>query len=374
MTRANDLHNQAMAYVDDAFFARRRGDEEQARRFFEQALASESAAIEALEERERVQPMYSVLYRSAAALALDCNRLGEAKTLAYKGLALEPFAEIEEELLDVIEQVTALRHLETRGIILAPEDVQLSVSGPSVSPDFVESSEVLGRIRDSFKLLQRIAERLTFPDRPFRETSRIPKPIASYGLYLSPARSGSYAVTLRLAAAQSQMSLEGMRGPDAVLDEFMELMQLLNESQSEELRRRIPDEAYRRNFVALSRRIAPDGERINQVGFTTQRHGTSHSTALSVPRGKVFVPSIAEESQHKSEPITEEGYLRFADARKTDKIMLVQGGKTSSRIIVPEGMMDDIVRPMWGSYVRVTGFRKGGNITLEDIVPVETPE
>ena len=374
MTRANDLHNQAMAFVDEAFFARRRGDEEEARQFFEQALAKESAAIAALEEREQVQPMYSVLYRSAATLALDCGRLGEAKILAYKGLALEPYAEIEEELLDVVEQVTAQRHLETRGIRLAPEDVQLSISGPSVSPDFAESGEVLSRIRDAFRLFQRIAERLTFPDRPFRETSNIPKPIAGYGLYLSPARSGSYAVTLRLAAAQSQMGLEGMRGPDAVLDEFMELIQLLNRSQTEELRSRIPDEAYHRNFIALSKRIAPDGERINQVGFTTQRHGKYYAAALSVPRDKVSVPSVPEVLKQKSGPLVEEGYLRFADSRRTDKIMLVQGEKASSKIIVPEGMMDDIVRPMWGSYVRVTGLRKGGTITLEEIVPIEVPE
>ncbi len=65
MTKANDLHNQAMEDVDDAFFARKRGDEQAALRSFEQALTKETAAIDALEERERVQPMYSVLYRSA---------------------------------------------------------------------------------------------------------------------------------------------------------------------------------------------------------------------------------------------------------------------------------------------------------------------
>ena len=168
--------------------------------------------------------MHSGLYRSAATLALDCGRLSDAKVLAYKALALEPYSEIEEELLDVLEQATAQRHLETKVIVPAPDDVQLSLAGPSVAPDFIDSSEVLGRICDSFRLFRRIAERLTFPDRPFRETGRLPKPVASYGLYLSRVRSGSYSVTLRLAAAQSQMSLDGMLGPDAVLDQFMDLV------------------------------------------------------------------------------------------------------------------------------------------------------
>ena len=55
MTKANDLHNQAMEHFDDAFFARKRGDEQAALQSFEQALAKETAAIDALEERERVQ-------------------------------------------------------------------------------------------------------------------------------------------------------------------------------------------------------------------------------------------------------------------------------------------------------------------------------
>ena len=181
-------------------------------------------------------------------------------------------------------------------------------------------------------------------------------------------------MTLRLAAAQSQLSFEGMQGPDAVLDEFMDLVQLLNDSQDEELRRRIPDEAYHRNFIALSKRIAPDGERINQVGFTIQKHGTRHSTAFRLPRHKVAVSRVREESKHTLEPVEQEGYLRFADARKTDKIKLVRGDQTSSNIVVPKGMMDDIVRPMWGSYVRVTGVRKGKNLLLEEISPAELAE
>ena len=374
MTKANDLHNQAMACVDDAFFARKRGDEQEAIRSFGQAFANEIAAINSLEERKRVQPMHSVLYRSAATLALDCGFLSAAKTLVYDGLALGPYAEIEEELLDVLEQTTVQRHLETKGIVLAPGDVQLSLAGPSVAPDFIESSEVISRIRDSSRLFQRIAERLAFPDRPFREASRVPpKPIASYGLYLSPARSGSYSVTLRLAAAENQLGLEGL-GPDAVLDEFMDIVQLLNDSQDEELRRRIPDEAYHRNFIALSKGIAPDGKRIKQVGFTIRRHGTRHSAVFNLPRHRVISHRIGEESKHTLEPMEQEGYLLFADARKTDKIQLVGRDQAASNIVVPKGMMDDIVRPMWGSYVRVTGVRKGGSLVLEEIGPAEAPE
>jgi hypothetical protein len=34
---------------------------------------------------------------------------------------------------------------------------------------------------------------------------------------------------------------------------------------------------------------------------------------------------------------------------------------------VPEGSMDDIVRPMWNAQVVVTGLRKGRTIELQEI-------
>jgi len=36
-------------------------------------------------------------------------------------------------------------------------------------------------------------------------------------------------------------------------------------------------------------------------------------------------------------------------------------------IHVPEGMMDDIVRPMWGAEVSVTAERRGKKLILLDI-------
>lgn len=84
MTRASDLHDAAMERANLAFIARMRGDEVQARTLFEQAFALEVEGIAALEERERVEPWHSVLHRSAATLALDCERPRDAEKIAAK--------------------------------------------------------------------------------------------------------------------------------------------------------------------------------------------------------------------------------------------------------------------------------------------------
>ncbi len=107
MTVASDLHKTAMEQANFAFVARMRGDEEEARRLFEEAYANEVAGIEALEEHERVEPWRSVLHRSAATLALDCDRPRDAEKIAAKALAQDPHPEIAEELRDVLEKAFA---------------------------------------------------------------------------------------------------------------------------------------------------------------------------------------------------------------------------------------------------------------------------
>ena len=114
MSEINDLHEKAMDFTARAFMARAHGDAEQAAEFFEFALECEIAAINAL--GEYVEPTYSVLHRSAATLAWDCKQYRKAEQLAANALAKEPPGGIAEELRDVLEQTTFLRHLEVKGV------------------------------------------------------------------------------------------------------------------------------------------------------------------------------------------------------------------------------------------------------------------
>lgn len=369
MTLANDLHNQSMRYADEAIFAQRYGDEEHARRLFAQALESELAAIEDFEDRNGIlEPSYSVLHRSAATLALNCGKLRDAERLAAKALAQEPHPEIAEELRDVMARATFHRHLELRGVELSSESVQMSLAGDEVGLGEADQQELWPRVRDALQLMRRIADRKQ--GKPFRETGRPPKD--AYRLFTSVPRAASCAITLRLAT--SQYELAGMGGADAVIDEFVELIRLLDASKTDDVEKLIPDTAYFRNFMALGKRIAPDGERVRLVGFTTTREGAQR-TAQFTRRATEILTTISAESKG-AKPAQQEltGLLQFADATSGNKkIRLVDAGKSSVAITVPEGMLDDIVRPMWGSYVRVVGIPKGRGLTLVDIDPVDPP-
>ena len=105
MSSLNELHDKSMELAWFALLELGRGNEEAACPLFEQALELELAAIDTLEGY--VEPTYSVLHRSAATLALDCNELRKAEQLAAKALAQEPPEFIADQLREVLEQVYA---------------------------------------------------------------------------------------------------------------------------------------------------------------------------------------------------------------------------------------------------------------------------
>ena len=74
--------------------------------------------------------------------------------------------------------------------------------------------------------------------------------------------------------------------------------------------------------------------------------------------------------QTPSGPIEIRGILRHADAMREDSnvIQVIDGNKRHT-VQVPQGMMNDIVRPMWDSHVIIQGIRTGEHIILEDIRP-----
>jgi hypothetical protein len=76
----------------------------QAGQLFRSAFENERKAAEALADSFDLEPTRSVLYRSAATLALDCADFAEAERLAHEGLAGKPPADIAQELRDVLDQ------------------------------------------------------------------------------------------------------------------------------------------------------------------------------------------------------------------------------------------------------------------------------
>jgi hypothetical protein len=366
-----ELHDTAMALADDALDARRRGDAVTAKELFRRAFESESLAATAVAAAEAVEPTRSILFRSAASLALQAERLRDAERLVATGLAGNPPDEIADELRDLLEQINFERHLELRGVELEKHEFQLSMSGNAVGFGVTDSKEFVSRVEVMQKLVYRTAERKR--GQPYREKG-LPKDKETRDLevFMSVPRAASFAVTLRLGAPE-QMTLPGSQLDvfvSGVIDELLNCLKFFDESNVSALHERIPDPPYYRNFMALAKAFAPDGEHVKIVGLTSTRDTAIQRVLLKTPRPKA--PRVAPSSSSADKPIEIVGTLKFADdTQQTGRIQLLDNGGKRHKVIVPEGMMTDIVRPMWDTVVVVSGRKTSRGLVLEDITPVE---
>lgn len=369
MTIPSVLHNEAMTLADDAWLKRQEGDFVAYKEFIRAAFEKERAAVDALTGNLNKEPTRSVLLRSAASLALECGKTREAERLVSIALAGDPPPEIAEELRDITEQIGLQRHLDTRGIVLHPNEMQVALTGNAIGFGVAESGVFLERVRDLQSLVFRTAERKA--NRPFRERGRVRTQInKEVELYVAAPRAGSFTVSLQLGR-QEQMGLEGFGFAEGVIRELLDCIHLFQLGDVNALARQIADDAYLLNFVGLARNIAPDGDAVKAVAFTAGGQLRKREVLLTRPRDRTvkIVRSIVAEPTTK---VSVQGVLKFADATKEteNEIGLIDANSRRHRIVVPAGMMDDIVRPLWDVEVEVEGEKKGPFVYLTDIRPI----
>lgn len=101
MDELTKTHREGMVFMQEALVAQGYGDEEAAHKLFEKAFELEKQAALMLINDFDNEPTRSVLFRSAACLAMDCKKYREAEKLAAQGLAGEPPQSIMNELREL---------------------------------------------------------------------------------------------------------------------------------------------------------------------------------------------------------------------------------------------------------------------------------
>ncbi|MCP4112257.1 MAG: hypothetical protein GY749_43160 [Desulfobacteraceae bacterium] len=104
MSKIKKLHKKAMDMAERAFVARLKGDLQQAGQLFQQAFENEAQAARLVPDLPSSEPTRSILYRSAASLAIDCNEYLEAERLIAIGLAGNPPEETANELRKILAE------------------------------------------------------------------------------------------------------------------------------------------------------------------------------------------------------------------------------------------------------------------------------
>ncbi len=170
-----------------------------------------------------------------------------------------------------------------------------------------------------------------------------------------------------------------MSAYEEVVDELLDCLRLYINGDDQALKNRIPEEAYYRNFVGLAQSLKPDGDKVSMVGFTAVRQGKTRQIAFT--RNAIGVSVLDLRSKMTPRDNNEEGdpgivqlrgELQVANARKKSskragEIEIVTAENETVVVVVPPGMMSDIVKPLWESEVEVTGTRKGKKVYMLQI-------
>lgn len=362
----NQLHREAMSYANDAYAADLKGDLATASSLFSKAFEFESRAAYMLKDDYDAEPSRSVLCRSAASLGVDCGEFREAERLVAVGLMGDPPEEICEELRDVLEKIHFSRHLGLRNASLDPGEFQMSLTGAAVGFGIVESAQFLRRADVLEKLLVRNAERMR--GMPFRESGNAnADSLDGFEVYYSVPRAASFAITIRIGRPFRQQMLPGFVSVPEVVDDFLLSIQQFNDGNGDGLRQRLDSDAYFNNFYALAKKLAPDGNKINNVGFTSIRGDERKEASLSHPA----VPTLRRIDETVG-VIRIVGEIHKADELRpgTPVIGIRDVEGKVHHVSVPAGL-GDIVKPYWGE--RVELIAKQVSAKKLELVDIEQP-
>ncbi len=352
MTTVRELHKEAMRLAQLALVARHSGDHVRAKQLSRDAYKLEAQAADLVPDDETSEPTRSILYRSAASLAYQCDELYEAQRLIGRGLAGYPPPNVEEELKQLYDQVNFEQHLQVKGVVLADADFQLSIAGNAVSAGIILYKEFVSRIEQTKVLIDRTVQRLM--GKQYQRSGAVAKRYKPFEPALSVPRPSSFAITFKLTQVDGQRD---MFVPDAkqVVTEILTGIELVNNADENALKNLIHQTPYYRSFVNTTRALAPDGDRVTFVGFTSN----DLQVSLTRPRPMIGLVTPQEsEEVNERKPIIVEGVLDYAASRKADIIGLTTSDGKEYTIAVEEGM-DDLVLSYWKQQVIVSGTFDG---------------
>jgi hypothetical protein len=367
-----ELHREAMRYNDLALIAKKSNELQEAQFNYTKAFDFEKQAVLLYMRDSPQEPTRSILLRSAANLAFLSEQYREAERLISLGLASEIPEELANDFRDLLQQINFHRHLELKGVVLNPGEMQLSLTGNEVGHGFIRSDEFLGRIETLGIMFYRTADR--FKNKPFDEKGRPKKKdVISFEPYLSAPRAASFAITLRLGSPKTSLALEGMDVQSLMIKDVLSNIELINNHNYNRLSETIADPTYRANFIALTKKLAPDGDRVKMVGFTSQLLDVQTKVALVKTGDSISLPNLQINSVNKDEEAKEEvsvtGHLSFANSISR-KIKITDSNNKNFTVEVPEGLLSDIVKPYFEDEVTITGTKRGKVIVLRDIKQV----
>ncbi len=380
MSKVENLHNKAMDIAEEAFVLQKQGNEDHAIKLFSQALKYEHKAANLLPININNEPTRSILYRSSAALAQNSHQFDLAERLIANGLAGFPPHEIKEELKNLYEDVNFMRHLSSKGLLLANDQWLMSLYGNCTKYGGTAADQLMMRVDRVSAIFYRTVERLL--KLPYRRNGGVSKEIKeNYGLYINAFIPRSFAVSFQIGQPDPRLKLfpeleeNKLVEPHEVVDEILNCFELFEGDKQEELKNQFEDEIYYDNFVGLAKQMAPDGEDIKVVGFNSIREGKERPVALRKKRRRLKETKVDDTSASSTpNELTLIGTLMHANTPLKGKYGSVKLRSHKDQTIyynisVPVSLMKDVVQPFYEEDVIIQAHEEKKKIILDEIAP-----
>ncbi len=365
LNKIKALHDRAMQLAHLVIVARNEGNLNKAKKLAAEAYKLEIRAASMIPEKLESEPTRSIFFQSAASLAYQAENFEEAVRCIAKGLAGYPPARIKKELMDLYDEITLQSFLLRQNEQVSEESLHITLKGNAIGYGTIIYNEFERRIKNTKILIDRTIQRLM--KKKYQKAGRVSKEVKKFEPILCAPTPGSFNISFKFSApAGTQLNL--FFNAKDIIDEILKGIELINQSRLDLLEEAINDPAYFRNFVSHVKELAPDGDRIKLIAFTSKRK----KVIFKQKRDVITLP-ISEEITTEQKPIEIEGVLDYAIARKEEAIGLTTKDKKHYTIIVQEGL-EDLVRSYFKQWVRISGLQdqqKENKIYLTDINELE---
>lgn len=358
MSTVRELHDKAMNLSQLAFVAREQGDYEKADALAREAYTFESQAADLIPFDKSSEPTRSIMYLSAASLAYQCKEFHEAQRIVSKGLSGYPPIRIEQELKNLFEKSNLEYHLQTKEIEIEEEVLNLSFKGNAVGYGMIPYTEFFNRIDKLYTLIERVIQRKL--GRVYQTAGRISTAFKPFTPLLSAPSTGSINISFKLGRSMGKQQPLFFKASD-IIEEILNGIELINNLDEAGLKKLIDDESYYNNFLGIAKNLAPDGDKISFISFSSKSKNVIYS------RQKRDIQTTRKDKLPKDTKFIKiEGVLDLAKSKKEDIIGLTADDKTEYELIIEKGM-DDLVVSYWKKWVIVSGDYDGKYIYPKEI-------
>ncbi len=365
------LHREASELANRARIAQFDGDEIAYLKLTEQAFEKEMESAKLLRQ-DLSHHMFAILHRSAATLAYRCGDHERAEELIWEGMRQTRNAAVREEMYSLLDKVRLAVKYGRCAYQLEDEELVMTLQGIEANRGLIEPSLLSKRITKFSTLVRNTIGSLN--NYTFRNRGNVDR---EYRVLATIPSFGSYRIGMTVTHVGPDR-FPGISYFDGVRLKLIENLKLLNGGDITRLKRDLNDEKYLQNLVGLAKELAPDGNTITAVGIEATIEGQRKSILLDSTRddlNEMALPldeeSVADEYRITDERDTVVGLLQYADATKNQVKLFDDAGKWW-QIVVPEGLVEDVVKPYFGDRVQVEGrhmvkTRKARRLYLHDI-------